>query len=46
MQWLMLYVQEQLVEVKIDDIIVCGKTGTVQNREDHSIFIAFAPKDI
>lgn len=32
---------------KIDDIIVCGKTGTVQNPhgEDHSIFIAFAPKD-
>ncbi len=32
---------------KIDDIIVCGKTGTVQNPhgEDHSVFIAFAPKD-
>ena len=32
---------------KIDDIVVCGKTGTVQNPhgEDHSIFIAFAPKD-
>lgn len=28
-------------------IIVCGKTGTAQNAgvEDHSIFIAFAPKD-
>lgn len=32
---------------RIDDIVVCGKTGTVQNPhgEDHSIFIAFAPKD-
>jgi penicillin-binding protein 2 len=31
----------------IPDIIVCGKTGTAQNPhgEDHSIFIAFAPKD-
>lgn len=32
---------------KIEGITVCGKTGTVQNPhgEDHSIFIAFAPKD-
>jgi penicillin-binding protein 2 len=32
---------------KIPDIIVCGKTGTAQNPfgEDHSIFIAFAPRD-
>jgi len=32
---------------RIDDIVVCGKTGTVQNPhgEDHSVFIAFAPKD-
>ncbi|NMM49779.1 penicillin-binding protein 2 [Marinigracilibium pacificum] len=31
----------------IDDIVVCGKTGTAQNPhgEDHSVFIAFAPKD-
>ncbi|HAX94820.1 MAG TPA: penicillin-binding protein 2 [Bacteroidales bacterium] len=33
----------------IKDIIVCGKTGTAQNphgnRKDHSVFIAFAPKD-
>jgi penicillin-binding protein 2 len=31
---------------KIDSIQVCGKTGTAQNPhgEDHSIFIAFAPK--
>jgi penicillin-binding protein 2 len=32
---------------KIPGITMCGKTGTVQNPhgEDHSIFIAFAPKD-
>lgn len=32
---------------KLKDIIVCGKTGTVQNDPlpDHSVFIAFAPKD-
>jgi penicillin-binding protein 2 len=32
---------------KLPDIEVCGKTGTVQNknRPDHSVFIAFAPKD-
>lgn len=32
---------------KLQDIIVCGKTGTVQNDPlpDHSVFIAFAPKD-
>jgi penicillin-binding protein 2 len=30
-----------------EDIPICGKTGTAQNPhgEDHSIFIAFAPKD-
>lgn len=30
-----------------DDIIVCGKTGTAQNPhgEDHSVFIAFAPRE-
>lgn len=32
---------------RIKDIEVCGKTGTVQNPhgKDHSVFIAFAPKD-
>lgn len=32
---------------KIDSVSVCGKTGTAQNPhgEDHSVFIAFAPKD-
>ncbi|MCJ7820249.1 MAG: penicillin-binding protein 2 [Bacteroidales bacterium] len=31
----------------LDSIIVCGKTGTAQNPhgKDHSIFVAFAPKD-
>jgi penicillin-binding protein 2 len=32
---------------KLPDMVVCGKTGSVQNtpRPDHSVFIAFAPKD-
>jgi penicillin-binding protein 2 len=32
---------------KIPGITVCGKTGTAQNPhgEDHSVFIAFAPKE-
>ena len=32
---------------KINGISVCGKTGTAQNPhgKDHSIFVAFAPKD-
>ena len=31
----------------IDSVVICGKTGTAQNPhgEDHSIFMAFAPKD-
>jgi penicillin-binding protein 2 len=31
----------------LKDIIICGKTGTAQNNHgaDHSIFVAFAPKD-
>ena len=34
-------------QAKMDSIIVCGKTGTVQNPhgKDHSVFIAFAPKE-
>lgn len=32
---------------KIEDIEMCGKTGTAENPhgDDHSVFIAFAPKD-
>ena len=32
---------------KIDSLEVCGKTGTAEDppREDHSVFIAFAPKE-
>jgi len=32
---------------QIRDITICGKTGTAQNPhgDDHSIFVAFAPKD-
>lgn len=33
---------------KLKDIVVCGKTGTVQNAPplfNHSVFIAFAPRD-
>ena len=32
---------------RLDSIVVCGKTGTVENRdaEDHAVFIAFAPKE-
>lgn len=44
---------EQVVEAgtaryaaKIDSVVICGKTGTIQNPhgEAHSAFIAFAPK--
>jgi penicillin-binding protein 2 len=32
---------------KIPNIVMCGKTGTAENPhgEDHSVFMAFAPKD-
>ncbi len=37
------------MRARLPDIEVCGKTGTVDNEdrgeEDHSVFIAFAPKD-
>lgn len=32
----------------LKDIVICGKTGTVQNaggKEDHAVFVCFAPKD-
>lgn len=33
--------------VAMNDIIICGKTGTAQNPfgKEHSVFVAFAPKD-
>jgi len=32
--------------IAIEGITICGKTGTAQNQgKDHSVFIAFAPKD-
>ena len=33
--------------IRIDSVIICGKTGTVQNPHgaDHSAFVAFAPRD-
>ncbi len=33
--------------VKIPEIEMCGKTGTVENNQgsDHSVFVAFAPKE-
>jgi penicillin-binding protein 2 len=32
---------------KIPDVIMCGKTGTVEvrNKKDNSVFVAFAPRD-
>ena len=32
---------------RLSDIVICGKTGTAENPhgEDHSVFMAFAPKD-
>jgi len=34
------------VRSKIPGIVMCGKTGTAQtNGEDHSVFVAFAPRD-
>ncbi len=35
-------------EARNEQFVVCGKTGTVQNgknKKNHSVFIAFAPKD-
>ena len=32
---------------RLADIVICGKTGTVENKphKDHSVFLAFAPMD-
>ena len=36
-----------IIDIKIEGISMCGKTGTVENNKgkDHSTFIAFAPRD-
>ena len=33
--------------IRVPGVVMCGKTGTVQNNHgsDHSVFMAFAPKD-
>jgi len=33
--------------IAVKEIVICGKTGTAQNPhgDDHSVFVAFAPKD-
>lgn len=35
------------MRARLKDMVVCGKTGSVQNepRPDHSVFIVFAPKE-
>ena len=35
------------IDAHLDDVTICGKTGTVQNSkgQDHSVFIAFAPME-
>jgi penicillin-binding protein 2 len=32
---------------RLKDIVICGKTGTAENKdkEDHSVFVAFAPRE-
>jgi len=47
MQWVLEQQGGTARRSRIEDITICGKTGTAQNPhgEDHSIFIAFAPKD-
>ena len=34
-------------DARLEEVVICGKTGTVQNSQgqDHSVFIAFAPMD-
>jgi len=41
------YIDGTAAASKIDSIAACGKTGTAENPHgaDHSIFVAFAPKD-
>jgi penicillin-binding protein 2 len=47
MQWVVDRPGGTARRARIDSIIVCGKTGTAENPhgEDHSVFIAFAPRE-
>ena len=46
MRWAVVGTGGTCGRANIPDIEVCGKTGTAQNKwRDHSLFMAFAPKD-
>lgn len=47
MQWVVEQPGGTARRARTDSITICGKTGTAENPhgEDHSVFIAFAPKD-
>jgi penicillin-binding protein 2 len=47
MQWVVEEPGGTASRARIDSVVICGKTGTSQNPhgEDHSVFIAFAPRD-
>lgn len=47
MQWVVEEPGGTASRARIDSVVICGKTGTSQNPhgEDHSVFIAFAPKE-
>lgn len=47
MQWVLEKPGGTALRSRIDSVTVCGKTGTSQNPhgDDHSVFIAFAPRE-